>query len=863
MKKSKILKPIIAMLAVISMVIGILGLSIQVAYAAPTDGDPIFSETSYRTILVGKSYDFDINNKSPKSTYQWESSDNKVATVNKEGFVKALNVGSTTIICKITSAKSNKILEAKVLVKESSKNPATEVKISNKIESMSVGGKYTLNCTYTPSDASDSVNWTSSDTSIAQVNENGVVTALKHGKVTIKATTINKSHTDKVTIKVLPINIKVDNKGFTKDGRIVANYGTPKIDGTIDDVWKKAIEIQPPHTNNAAVKVTATYKLLWDDNALYFLANVKDPNMSVAPSNAWEQDSIEFFLDEKNDKLTTYGSDDSHYRVNYNNVKNYDKGSASRFYTATKTGDNEYLVEGRIELQNAAKNDTIYGIDIQLNDCIGSSRAGTVTIFDTTDNAWNNTSLFGEIVLTGKKIRDVPGLNPYKLMSSVDAAKSLDVSAFTKGVGAFKVRLEAAKTAIDSATTQNQIDTADNALNDVLTFIGVINRYASLNLDSFNNGGEVKKAVVAAEDILAKDSATSDEMKQASNALDATMASIGSYSLKEVYKDKFYVGSAVHLSGLADATYTKNLLSQYNSITAENDMKPEVLLDQVSTKAAGEIKCNFTKMDQYCDYAAANGLKMRGHTFVWHSQTPTWYFKEGFDDSGAYVDKDTMNKRLEQFMNQVFRHIEDKNYTNLFYAYDVCNEVVSSMTGSSNWKTVYGDYSFVTKAFEYARKASSGTNIKLYYNDYNEYDEGKAEKIIALLADAKAAGNIDGIGMQSHVNIEYPPMSQYRATIDKFAAAGYDVQITELDIATSIDGNGPTPDAAMAAKQAQIYKDLFQVYIDYKDKISSVTLWGISDPHSWRGSQNPLIFDKDYKEKASYWNIISDGLAAK
>ena len=152
--------------------------------------------------------------------------------------------------------------------------------------------------------------------------------------------------------------------------------------------------------------------------------------------------------------------------------------------------------------------------------------------------------------------------------------------------------------------------------------------------------------------------------------------------------------------------------------------------------------------------------------------------------------------------------------------------------GSNNWKTIYGDYSYVTKAFEYARKASEGTGIMLFYNDYNEYDPGKAEQILELVADAKAAGNIDGIGMQSHVNIEYPPMDQYRATIEKFAAAGYIVEITELDIATNINGNGPAPDATMAAKQAEIYKELFQIYIDYKDDISSITLWGINDQHS-------------------------------
>lgn len=658
-------------------------------------------------------------------------------------------------------------------------------------------------------------------------------------------------------------DIVTDENGFTADGRIVAKYGTPTIDGIIDEVWNNAIEIKPLHTNNPAVQATATFKVLWDDHALYVLAQVKDPNMTVAPSQEHEKDSIEIFLDENNDKIASYGSDDLQFRVNYENVQSLGRGDLSRFYTATKTGENEYLVEARVELQNAASNNKIYGIELQVNDGIGTSRAGTITLFDTTDSAWRNPAVFGEIILTGKKPGDTSGLSPYKLRALIASAASYDVSGFTKGIGAFTARLNAASTVISTATTQAELDTAYQALNDVLTFMGVIKKYAGLSLDSITNGEAVKVAVAAAEDILAKADATSEEMLQASAEIEAAVANLVGYGIKDVYAGKFLIGAAVHLDGLADGNYTQNLLSHYNSITAENDMKPEALLDRAATVSGGAIKCDFTKMDQYCKFAKEHGLKLRGHTFVWHSQTPAWFFKEGFVDNGAYVDAATMDIRLQQFMNEVFGFIK-ANYPDLFYAYDICNEVVSSMSmGSSHWKNVYGDYSFVTKAFEFARNASAGTGIKLYYNDYNEYDEGKPEQIIALLADAKAAGNVDGIGMQSHVNIVYPSMELYRAAIEKYIAAGYKVQITELDIATAINGNGPAPDAAMAAKQAQIYKDLFQIYIDYKDNISSVTFWGINDQHSWRGSQDPLIFDRQYKPKASYWNIISVGLSSE
>src|SRR5690606_36505640 len=153
-------------------------------------------------------------------------------------------------------------------------------------------------------------------------------------------------------------------------------------------------EIKTPHTNNAAVQATATFKVLWDDNALYILAHVKDPNMTVSPGQPHEQDSIEIFLDENNDKSSRYDSDDLQFVVNYENVQSLGSGDLSRFYTATKTGDNEYLVEARVALQNVAANNTILGIELQVNDGIGTGRAGTITLFDTTDSAWRNPAVY-------------------------------------------------------------------------------------------------------------------------------------------------------------------------------------------------------------------------------------------------------------------------------------------------------------------------------------------------------------------------------------------------------------------------------------------------------------------------------------
>ena len=122
--------------------------------------------------------------------------------------------------------------------------------------------------------------------------------------------------------------------------------------------------IKPPYTSNASVEASATFKLLWDDYALYILAQVKDPNMTLAPYQEYEKDSSEIFLDENNDKTSSYGSDDLQFRVNYANEQSLGSGDLSRFYTATKIGDGYYIIEARIELQKIAANNKIYGIEL-------------------------------------------------------------------------------------------------------------------------------------------------------------------------------------------------------------------------------------------------------------------------------------------------------------------------------------------------------------------------------------------------------------------------------------------------------------------------------------------------------------------
>lgn len=254
-----------------------------------------------------------------------------------------------------------------------------------------------------------------------------------------------------------PERVSVDENGFDANGRMVAYFGSPVIDGEVDDAWSKAEVVKPIYISNS-VDTTATFKALWDDNALYILAEVKDNELSIQSDTPYMQDSFEIFLDENNDKTQEYGVDDLHFRVNYENAPSIDSGDSDRFYTKTKVVDGGYIVEARVALKSSPSNEKLLGIDLQINEAKGSNREGTLNVFDSTGTAWNDTSKFGGILLAGKSNDALTGLNPYGLLSLIESTKKLD---FTKYMNQ-SVVTDAIKTAEDilggNVDTQQQID---------------------------------------------------------------------------------------------------------------------------------------------------------------------------------------------------------------------------------------------------------------------------------------------------------------------------------------------------------------------------------------------------------------------
>lgn len=183
-----------------------------------------------------------------------------------------------------------------------------------------------------------------------------------------------------------------------------AKYATPTIDGTVDAAWNSAPEMPINRYQSAWQGATGVAKALWDDKYLYVLIQVSDSQLDKSSANAWEQDSVEVFLDENNKKTSFYQDDDGQYRVNFDNETSFNPESiAEGFESATKVSGSNYTVEMKIPFKTITPaNNTKVGFDAQINDAKDGARQSVAAWNDTTGNGFQDTSVFGVLTLTGK-----------------------------------------------------------------------------------------------------------------------------------------------------------------------------------------------------------------------------------------------------------------------------------------------------------------------------------------------------------------------------------------------------------------------------------------------------------------------------
>ena len=280
-----------------------------------------------------------------------------------------------------------------------------------------------------------------------------------------------------------------------------------------------------------------------------------------------------------------------------------------------------------------------------------------------------------------------------------------------------------------------------------------------------------------------------------------------------------------------------------------------------------ENRYNWTAADSIVAFAQQNGLKVRGHNLCWHNQVPAWMFK---DSSGKMVNKAILLQRLKDHITTVVSRYKGK-----IYAWDVVNEAISDKPDEylrpSMWYQVCGE-DYIAKAFEYAHAADP--NAILFYNDYNEINAVKREKIYKLVKSLKDSGvPIGGVGLQGHWSIDEPSREQLDSTLKKISDLGLKLQITELDISVypkEHNARERKPEdidtaftAAKESKQIEQYQMCFDLFRKYRKVITGVTFWNVSDRHSWldnfpvRGRKDyPLLFDKDLKPKKAYWEVV-------
>lgn len=329
--------------------------------------------------------------------------------------------------------------------------------------------------------------------------------------------------------------------------------------------------------------------------------------------------------------------------------------------------------------------------------------------------------------------------------------------------------------------------------------------------------------------------------------------------LKDYYKNYFTMGVAVSPRAL-QTDEAALILQQFSSITPENAMK----MGPIHPK---ENEYFWKDADSIAAFAKRNNLKMRGHTLCWHNQTPGWLFK---DSAGKQVTKEVLLQRLKDHITTVV-----KRYKGTIYAWDVVNEAISDKQDewlrNSIWYQVCGD-AYIAKAFQYAHEADP--DALLFYNDYNEINPVKREKIYKLVKKLKDAGvPIHGIGLQAHWAVNEPTRNQLDSTIKRFAGLGLKIQITELDVSVyPKEHDAREPKAANTnttfttekeQRQLEVYKMCFEVFRKYRQDISAITFWNISDRNSWldnfpvRGRKDyPLLFDKDGKPKKAFWEVV-------
>lgn len=431
----------------------------------------------------------------------------------------------------------------------------------------------------------------------------------------------------------------------------------------------------------------------------------------------------------------------------------------------------------------------------------------------------------------------------------------------------------------------------------------LLSRLTALSLAAFmvlslSSCGEKKPAYPTKAELTSETLTYTREELEALKAGEHYAADADVPALYKFYEGRVKIGVAfttrqIHPSedpaeAAMETSIMNSIIKHYNMYTLGNEFKPDHLNPE-------EGVYHFEDPDEFVAFADAAGADVRGHTLVWHSQVPQWWFKadpadtrslEECREAGALCSSEVLQERITKYITDVVTRYKDT-----VDVWDVCNEVLNAngirrFADDSYWADIMGDIDgngfyddYVEIAFNAARAADE--DAVLMINDFNmEWQDSKTTAMYDMVERMLRKGvRIDGVGFQSHIGLDCN-VEKYRQNIAKIASLAdiYDecfpehkgnfrVQITELDMNMFVGANA---DGAFMKwtdedfeKQSAKYRELMDMFMDFVDEgvIDAIVFWGTDDENSWLNTtpklrrNASLLFDRDLSLKPAYYAV--------
>lgn len=285
------------------------------------------------------------------------------------------------------------------------------------------------------------------------------------------------------------------------------------------------------------------------------------------------------------------------------------------------------------------------------------------------------------------------------------------------------------------------------------------------------------------------------------------------------------------------AQYQEIAAREFNFLTPENQLK-------WSSVHPGRTRYSFDSADRHIAFAQEHGMKLHGHTLVWHSQNPTWLTQRTWT--------------AEELTELMYDHIDTVvgRYRGQIAVWDVVNEAFDE--DGSLRKTIWSNNlskAYIEMAFQRTRAADP--DAILLYNDYNiETLNPKSNAVYAMAKDFKERGiPIDGIGFQMHITNAGLNMESFAANMQRFADLGLSIYITEMDVRMRMP-----PRETSFEKQAQVYAEILDACLR-QPACRGLQVWGLTDAVSWvpgffEGEGAALLYDEAYQPKPAYFALL-------